>query len=831
MPRFLLLFLFLIQSLAATASANELVLNLDKQIDVELLPYSQYHMNTGEVATIDEIKEMTSLHWTEFKRQQFREGFLSYPIWVSTTLKTVGKNPRDIVLNLQQTIDHIDIRVSTDGEKDQSFKLGKASRPDEHQLEGMLNTNHAIISLLPNKNYNILLSITSENPVFGGFRAVDARILEIEDQKQSQLILTFLLLIFLVSFYNLVIFLFTRNRVFLYHVFYVAFLMCYLVNDFGYLSHWVGIYDLELLHKLTAVCVVGAYLSFVFLFNYMYALNTKLVLILRLNKLLISGGCLSLVLVLLIPYPYFIRLLTVQIVITILTYVFISFYREKNYDGLDSRVHKWTLRVILTSLAPSVALYVLGRLGIIDLMWYSDVILFISTFVEVTLVSLVLFIGIRQNEKTFHKKLLTNDQSGLPNGLALEEQFQTVVSPTQQTLIQIWISGLDKLEVAFGPLVYKQFISDIARQIQNRLSDNPVLIPLQDRYLGEFPLFHNDKNTFALLCQRLNARNRGDLQQQLTQSVDAAKKFHNNSTDLNVVIGAYDYDRTVASFDIVTRNSLLALSYGIKNNKKFKYYNSQIGFDEQKRISLLEGFSQSLQNNELFLLWQPQYETKSSRISGVEILARWQHPEYGMVLPDEFIPILEQSQRICELSHWVITKAFEKIPVLHKRYPELDVSINLSSRDLLEDGLVEFLDKQSSLFEKYISYITLEITETAMIDDYSKVLITIEQLQKRGYNISIDDFGSGYASFSYLQKLPANELKIDKSYTDFYKEKTTYVILESIIGLAKRLGMRIVIEGVEHQQQIDLFSEMGAERLQGWGLDKPMSLEALMNKA
>ena len=128
------------------------------------------------------------------------------------------------------------------------------------------------------------------------------------------------------------------------------------------------------------------------------------------------------------------------------------------------------------------------------------------------------------------------------------------------------------------------------------------------------------------------------------------------------------------------------------------------------------------------------------------------------------------------------------------------------------------------------AFITFEITETLLIDDYSDVLNNVEKLQSRGFKISIDDFGSGYSSFAYLQKLPANELKIDKIYTDSYLESSSNAILESMIFMAKRLNMRIVVEGVEHQQQVDLFKKLGAERLQGWLLDKPMSLNALLDK-
>jgi len=195
-----------------------------------------------------------------------------------------------------------------------------------------------------------------------------------------------------------------------------------------------------------------------------------------------------------------------------------------------------------------------------------------------------------------------------------------------------------------------------------------------------------------------------------------------------------------------------------------------------------------------------------------------------------FIPMLEESDRICELSKWVVAQVFDALPRVHQIYPGLDVSINLSARDLLEEDLIHFLDKKISKHPELVPFITLEITETLLIQDYSKVQKNIEALQSRGFQISIDDFGSGYTSFAYLQNFSANELKIDKIYTDGYLEKTSNAVLKSIIYMAQQLNMRIVIEGVEHPQQVELFRQLGVERLQGWLLDKPMALNTLLNK-
>ena len=830
MRKIFLLILFTICSWSAIASSGELVLDLDQNIDVQLIPHSRYHLDTSDSITLDNIRQVADTEWSAFNQQQFGLGFISDPIWVQTTIKTTGQSERDIVLQMHQVIDNIELEVTTEGETPQYFKLGKGTAPGPHHLAGLNNLNHAIIKLSPGKTYSVTLGINSDNPVVGAFRAVDIDKVKLDAKQQNQWLLSFLFLIFLLTFYNFVIYLTTLNKAFLYHVCYVSSLVCYLINDYGYLSSWLNVYDVFALQKLTAISLVSAYLSIVVFFDAMHEDNSDSILITRLNKLLIIGGYLLLVLAFLLPYVYVIRILSAQVLIAVAIGIFISFYREK-HPGKYNKTHRQILRVMLTTLAPSVVLYMLNRLGFIDTVWYSDFILFLSTFIEVALISWVLFVGVRRSKEEYRQELFFDPISKLPNARALKAHFDTIESPGDQTLIQIWISGLDKLEVAFGADVYRQFITEITTQIQARLRGNSLLIPLLDKKHGILPLFHCDKSTFTLLSKTLNSDERKALQQQLSQCIDSSSQSHHKSLQFNLVIGAHDYSYHATTFDKVVRNSLLALAYGIKNNKKFKYYNPQIGFDEKKRVALVNGFAESLDNNEFYLLWQPQYQTRDSKLSGVEVLARWQHPEYGAIYPTEFITTLEQSQRICELSQWVIGEVFRQLPMLHNKHPELEVSINLSAQDLLDDNLVNFIDAQSDQFVKYYQYITLEITETLLIDDYTSVLNTINALQKRGFNISIDDFGSGYASFAYLQKLPANELKIDKSYTDHYREATTYAILETIIQLAKRLNMRIVVEGIEHQQQVDLFTNLGAERLQGWMLDKPMSIQSLMSKA
>ena len=208
---------------------------------------------------------------------------------------------------------------------------------------------------------------------------------------------------------------------------------------------------------------------------------------------------------------------------------------------------------------------------------------------------------------------------------------------------------------------------------------------------------------------------------------------------------------------------------------------------------------------------------------------RWRHPVYGDLAPGQFIPLLEQSSVITGLSIWVVNQVFANAPSFLHHYPDLDISINLSVYDLMHSKLLTAIDHLLASAPSYITHhIIMEVTESVLMEDNERVLNSVKALQSRGFRISIDDFGAGYASFGYLQTLPANELKIDKRYTDTCHEPNSQAIIRSIIDLALRLNMTIVVEGIENRGQQQLFTDWGAHRLQGWMLGKPATQNEIL---
>lgn len=835
-----LLTLALITWLMSSAlAAPLLVLDLDKSVNSQLLPTSQYYVDSDELLDFSSAKNLDAAAWVPFQREQFQFGFTSGAVWVKTTFKTTGSKSRDIALKLHHSLDNQSLRVSSSDEAT-VFSFGMGMKPthrhENHDESTSIKAkpDHVIVLLSPNKTYHLLLRSKSANPVISDFRAVDHETLLAECQVLDSWLYAYLLLALLVIIYSSSLLLVTRDSAYLYHMSYILSVMLYLLTDTGYITAWFELYDLQLLQRLTLLSLTSGLLSIMLLFRAVHAdFNQYSPVIKTIYNSLINAGLLIALLMFVTSYELAVRLFTVNVSIALLMACYLLLKAPYNVivKGFFEDYRSMIFRVTLLIFTPLVIVHLITRMGFIKVNWLTDYILFLSMFIETFLITGLLLLNMNQSKRAFQLEELTNNLSSLPNHLALERQFLKSDHPAPQTLLQVWVSGFDSLQTTLGPAKFRKFLVSFGHKAKQQISETTLLAHSQPSAEKNHPLFHSDLKTFVILCRSLNQEDQDTIVEIITTAINAAIDPYHEHFDFKVSIGAHIFESQQSDFETVIQKSMLTLSDGIKNDVPFNYYTENIGFNEARRNRLISDFYHSLNHGEFFLLWQPQFDTHKNTICGVEVLARWKHAEYGMVGPDEFIPLLEQSHRISALTKWVINTVFDKLPSLHQSAGKVEVSINLSTRDLSNNDLVELLDKKLISHADLVPYVTMEITESMMIDDYQVVLRNVNKLQQRGFKVSIDDFGSGYASYAYLQSLPADELKIDKCYTDRFEEPRTSAILESVIELAKNLNITTVVEGVESTQQIERFTQLGVDRLQGWALGKPMSLDDLIIKA
>jgi EAL domain-containing protein (putative c-di-GMP-specific phosphodiesterase class I) len=240
-----------------------------------------------------------------------------------------------------------------------------------------------------------------------------------------------------------------------------------------------------------------------------------------------------------------------------------------------------------------------------------------------------------------------------------------------------------------------------------------------------------------------------------------------------------------------------------------------------RRLALASEIRSAIERDQLVLNYQPQVAVDGELI-GVEALVRWLHPEYGLVMPDEFIHLAEQSGTITQLTEWVLTTALDQLSVWQTFGMTLSVSVNVSMRNLLDVRIVDLVRTELRRSDIAPERLTLEITESHIMSDVGRTLPILHRLAGLGVRLSIDDFGTGYSSLAYLQQFPVHEIKIDKSFVTALEAKGNDSIAQAIISIANSLHVDAVAEGVETQAVATRLRAMGATRLQGYYIAPPL---------
>jgi diguanylate cyclase (GGDEF)-like protein/PAS domain S-box-containing protein len=255
-------------------------------------------------------------------------------------------------------------------------------------------------------------------------------------------------------------------------------------------------------------------------------------------------------------------------------------------------------------------------------------------------------------------------------------------------------------------------------------------------------------------------------------------------------------------------------------------YETKHDLHSPRRLALMGELRQAIGQDQLFLHYQPKIDLRTHRVIGVEALARWQHPEHGFIPPDQFIPPAERTGLIKPLTLWIFNTAQKQCLAWNRPGHELDVSINLSARNLHDRELPDHLQALLQDCGGNPDRLELEITESAIMADPIRALEAIKRLRAMGLRFAIDDFGIGYSSLANLKKLPVTTIKIDKSFViNMSRDENDAVIVRSTIDLARNLGLKVVAEGVENKETYNRLVEWGCDAAQGYYMCRPISAD------
>ena len=265
-----------------------------------------------------------------------------------------------------------------------------------------------------------------------------------------------------------------------------------------------------------------------------------------------------------------------------------------------------------------------------------------------------------------------------------------------------------------------------------------------------------------------------------------------------------------------------------RHNTGFAVYDPQYDEDSRERLSLMSELRQAVERDELVLYYQPKIDLARPGTLHVEALVRWIHATRGFVSPDQFIPFAEQTGYISVITEWVLRNALDQLKRWRGAGLDIHVSINISTRDLMNPQFPAVLAKLLRLHDCDARWIVLEVTETSLLDDPGHAQQNVDALHAQGCRISIDDFGTGYSSLAYLKRLRVDELKIDKSFViGMAADPGDAVIIQSTIDLGHNMGLKVVAEGVETEAALRQLQAMGCDLAQGFLMSRPLDAAAV----
>lgn len=275
--------------------------------------------------------------------------------------------------------------------------------------------------------------------------------------------------------------------------------------------------------------------------------------------------------------------------------------------------------------------------------------------------------------------------------------------------------------------------------------------------------------------------------------------------------------------DSLIQRADIAMYIAKENRTGYTLYSSEIDQHSPRRLALLGELRGAIDNDQLFLHYQPKVCLQTGRITGVEALVRWQHPQYGVVPPDQFIMVAERSGLIKPLTRWVLDAALRQCQTWHQEGTTISMAVNLSARNLQDPELPEQIANLLQECRLAPSFLELEITESALMIDPLHAIETMTRLSSMGIQFSIDDFGTGYSSLGYLKKLPVHQIKIDRSFTkEMALNPDDAAIVRSTIELGHNLGLKVVAEGVENQETWGRLESLNCDAAQGYHISHPL---------
>lgn len=413
--------------------------------------------------------------------------------------------------------------------------------------------------------------------------------------------------------------------------------------------------------------------------------------------------------------------------------------------------------------------------------------------------------------------------TGLANRQQLQDQLDQIVisaGPAQRRVAVLCV-GLDDFKG-----INEQFSYQTGDSLLMAFADR---LRTHSRRLGTLARLGGDQ--FALVQTGIEQPyEAADLAQSIIDSLESPFQVEGQDVLLRATIGITLFPEDGDSAEQLLQKAEQTMTLAkTRSRSRYQFYIASVDSEIRRRRVLEKDLREALALNQLYLVFQPQIEYKFNKVVGVEALLRWNHPEHGLIPPDQFIPLAESNGQITAIGEWVLDQSCRQLREWHDLgFNTLRMAVNLSTVQLHHAELPRVINNLMQVYRLPARSLELEVTETSLMEDISTAAQHLHSLRRSGALIAIDDFGTGYSSLSYLKSLPLDKIKIDKSFVqDLLDDEDDATIVRAIIQLGKSLGMQVIAEGVETAEQERYIIAEGCNEGQGYYYSRPLPAREL----
>ncbi len=826
------------------------VMTLDKDLlSQEVGLYLDYVEDSGGWFKIDSLLDQTDLPWLESTKQTPNFGYSSSTYWFRLSLhnKLPNAESRFLVIDYP-LLDQIDFYSVKNGVIVDRYLTGDtvpfSQRPLAHR-------NFVFpINLAANEALEIYLKVKSNGSVQVPIMLWKKQAFFLADQAELIRKSVFYGVLLVMMLFNLFLFFSLREAPYIYYVMFVfSFLLTQTAMHgvlFQYL--WPSFPVVQEMAILIAVpgCVLFTSLfsrSFLSLAHY----APRMDLFFKVSAFL---GFVNIIAAFVLPYRIVTTSSVLMVAVVSIGCIFIGPYLwRKGHKIARFFTIAWMCMVFSTTVLA------LSKFGLIPYSFFTENGLQFGAALEAVLLSFALADRLnreRKNRWLAQQKMLSevrqrhqveetmiydathNNLTGLPNRTFLESRFSELMKDglfddKGVSLILVHFDRFHEVNKTLGHIRADQLLNIICLKINNKVQHLDGLIEIEQGERQLYGVAVVEGVSIALLIDRSKNDHIRESAKEIVNALISPIEYDGLAIDAGAAVGIAHYPKHGDDIDTLLSYAMIAIDVGLNQGNRVTEYSDEINPYNARRLTLMGDLRKAIAEDTLELYFQPQVCCKQNRVTAVEALLRWNHSQHGFIPPDEFIPIAEKTGTINMVTEWVLDKAVEKVAELNSQGYLIAVAVNISAVNLKEKHFPIMVKSVLTKYGVNPQLLVLEVTETAMMEDPENALLILTTLNHIGVRLSIDDFGTGHSSLSYIKKLPVHEIKIDRSFVmDMDQEEDDSIIVKTTVNMCHDLGYEVVAEGVETHSSCDTLKEMGCDYLQGYYLARPKPFGELL---